>query len=619
MIKTNKPQDNQANPGTSEQYAGAQGTQAKPRRLKDLIAGRSQKVTYNTGKPEEELSKIHETATQACVDIKRANPTVTSVGTTLITSETGLALPVLAIYTISEGILYFYTVMFYKWMNKSVLPNLIENVGGREIIKDLSPTKIFNKQLTEIVIAAIRAEAEGEIRNAQPVGYSLVNEDVDLQDEQIANAFVESSVLALRSSIGEFQNWNAQELVDVNASLENSVEIAPGSTSLDAIGQPVPHDFSTHLDIVDPAESNSDQMHQGNSSVRLATAKGIIDFVHTPKANNNMYQAQQQQGFEAPYTAHLIITETGNIGEDVSETNENLLSQLMAVASLGSLTDGSNFIDILNTMTPGKASTGALGLEYDPETGGRPAKPAALKLAQAHAGIPQTQPSVYNMADHFFAGNRLMVSMDIKMGGRLEWVQSTFQRAAENNPVANKAIIKCIDDFTGGQFTKIWGDKRVMFGEPAYLTDGVHYGKDGEVRNVRDFDRLRMLEVSKGSPELMAAYSAAHTPCYNDLVAMHDYREKVLKNILSGFKPQGIICRTTFAPGFIRAFQDSITAAGLRINMQGTGLNSGVSGVSSFDSSSFETSTAPNSLYSYAPSQANTMAYQHNPYGNFNQ
>lgn len=533
---------------------------------------------------------------------------------TLIT-EDPLALPVVAIHATVDNRVFIFSLLITQFLKNNAIKPIYREIHGQNVESEQPFSKLYDKALIENVCRRVVEKNTAIPTDASMVcvGSSVILDDNDITSMDVVNRYVDSAGLALLEVSGKASTFDAPGILAERLSIVNNIEVTPGATDSDVLGNPVATDFKTKLSLRQNTEQNKGY-HTSAESFDLVQVNGIVDMLYYPP-NHGQWGAPIQDGKAKPaYIPHVIATNISGMGAGAS-SQEDLLGQVLGLCSMGVMITGKEWLSIFNTPSANKASIGALGLEYDPTTGMAPKKKQALKVQQG--GVPGQVADSINPAivAHNFCHDGIAISMDVLLGGRTEWVQRTFVEAARGNKEANAAIIDVLNRFTKGAFRKVWGDAFVVQPSIGYAFAGTYPDpKTSEKADIRSFDTLKMLEASKGDDNLMMNYRGITYPAPSEL-AMANHKS-VLRNVLTA-NTNGLYARITFVNEFFGAMMTAIQQAGVGITIEGLSSVDNGMGVAEYTPDRFQPIASAGSLFHYGQNQTVGGAYNfaQNNYG----
>ena len=557
------------------------------------------------------LEKFIELAKEACDQFSKQN-NIRMVVT--LVNEKPLALPVVTITGIVGDSAYIYSLLVIEYLKQGTIkPRMREQEGIQFEVEQPLSRLYDNTLVTNTCDHVIRKNPElfTPDTDVNAVGSTLINDKVNITDPAVVARYVDSAGLCLMSCSGRAETYTAAEVIDNGFTVVNSIEVTPGGVDINATGEPIATDFTTRMSLR-KENGNSDGYHNDAETFPIVTTRGIVDMLFYPPSPMSSFQDMTGRPKPA-YVPHVIATDVGGLGEAAS-VQEDLLGQLLGLASMATMVTGKEWLSVYNTASTKKASIGNVGYEWDAISGQSPKKPAALKVHPGAIGGNTKQdslpPQMVAMSN-FHDG--IAVSMDVLLGGRLEWVQNVFVEAATGNKDATALVVRTLDSFTGGAFSEIWGNKPIMQQMKTFAFAGqFNDGKDSTPTDIRRIDYPSMLEITQGKPEQMDPFRAVSYPNPSEYAL---YQHKQLLKSLANVTFTGLYVRVTFVNEFFSAMLQSLQRAGLVINIEGLTSFGNTGPIVEYDAQKFATVSAPGNLFNYGAGQNHGGQYNFAPGG----
>lgn len=496
----------------------------------------------------------------------------------LVVEDPVLNIPAVVLYAVSGEYIY-YCPLLLELLGQP-LSNAIEHFhNNRSIEVDRPTTRYYDSTMRAICEAAVAYDANklGISGKASPLSVShvVIQRNIDLENPDKLAPFYDVASSAIVGNI-KVNSGNSTSELTVDILADQSVqlvarnEINPGSTYASPTGDIVCGDFCVNL-LARATQTNNKDIHNTGGEVVLASAIGFMDFAYHAPEQNHMHQMPGAAVAPMPaYDPILILTDITPLGKSV-RANDDLLSQLLALASIAGTISNLRWSTIFNRSAGdnnNKTSIGAFGLEHNPFGPSVQHTPKMLNVTAGDITTKGNDSVTPFSVIQTYCNNTMIVALDIVQGGPLAWIQSLFASATQGSD-AEHLIIKELDDFSNGMFSRIWDRSQGILAMPSIE---VHLGNytdaKGELRDIRSLDYLTMLEASQADHNVMIPYSKALTPGASDLITMHESR-KLIQTYAPNVTFTGIATRVFFNTAFINALDKMNADCGLRIILEG--------------------------------------------------
>lgn len=460
-------------------------------------------------------------------------------------TDGGLLLPVQYIALDMKDVVLVTAAMLEGMKIRPQESREITGTMGKEYLPPIT-SSLDDDVLRNAVIDAVSAKMGVGREKIFICNVMIVPAHIDLKSMDIINYIDAMFVSLMDGAQDSHAPFNCAELRSYRTI--NRVQIHPGQTNVNAVGEPVAADVTCTLNVEDRSQKGNNTEHGGVRSTSLVQASAKLDMVDVG-VQTNMYAAQTQQVDSTRYRPHVIITDVNGAAD--GEAQESLLGQILGVCSAAPLLGDYSFLHIATQMS--NRSIANLAKEYDATTGTAPAKPAAPKLQNVMPGAESRGSMSFVEFAHKYIKPSMMVSSDIVVNGPLYSIQGVLLAAAEGNPDAIEAIIATVEEFTGGSFSRHWNGGSPFLTNPLFLPSGFYLNQAGNRCDVRDLDALSMLERDQhGTMELQNFKAATQIGGGSDELS-NRLRNLYREEFSGSFVETGEIARLTWNPGFIVA------------------------------------------------------------------
>lgn len=501
--------------------------------------------------------------------------------TSLVIEDPKLNIPAIVEYMVYHKRI-IYTILLLEKLGQP-LNNIMQSLGNRQIEVDMPTIRYWDQTMRDLVEATIRrqpgvAGVPGDCP-IHAVSVVVVPESVDLKDINKLAPFYDHMTAAISAAQRSIQGDPTSDitfnlLADRSLQLVAKHDVRPGSTFHTPTGEIIAGDFMVTLSA---RNSNTNlarrELHNVSSDVTLSSVVAYIDMAyHEPEQR----YVQTQPGMPvlpvAGYDPLVVITQITPLGK-TSRANDDLLTQLFGLASVSGILSDYRWATIFARGvgdSGSKTSIGVLGLEHNPYPGTKHT-PQILNVV---AGTDLVQGSDRLTAlgvIQIYCTPTMTVALDVVQGGPLAWAQSIFANAS---PGSNDEwqIIRELDAFSGGNFTRIWSklQQPILAMPSAEIHLGHYTDENGNLCDIRKLDYLTMLEATQGDVSIMMPYSAGFQPGNGDLGVI-DQTRRIIRTYAPTAVFTGMATRIFFNTNFINALDQMFSACGLQIVMEGLG------------------------------------------------
>ena len=333
------------------------------------------------------------------------------------------------------------------------------------------------------------------------------------------------------------------------------------------------------------ANQQNQSLNSGNRDVTVSEMTGYVEPIWAPVAgqqNLNPFVLQQNQPTQK-FAARLVITSAA------SQFSLTPAAMLLSLTPAISLRDESNWIQAYKPAAVGSNDIdlhdiGALNYE------GR--MPNAIDANTGYGLMIDTKADDFKLQDlgqlvSILFQPGLMISIDVPRCGPQTWYTSWLSGAAGGNTGVQEMIIAAADNLTNGHFSARFQKGTPIFVDVAQVHLGYYTDKNGQHRDLRDFDYLAIANLfGANQPHVIAEWSDTFFNHNKSIFERLATRAKMI-NAASGESAvfTGMADRLTFSNAFIDAYVLALKDAGLmvRINTPLTGSDfNNTRGVASF-------------------------------------
>lgn len=449
----------------------------------------------------------------------------------------------------------------------------VNNINGNQVEVEQVAGDLQSDYLWNRVRDAVSPGYENTVK-LYDAGVIVIPRDMSPEDEPRMHSLLFDAVTALfgvieRAMGGIGEVFNVGMISTGNEVIEAKVEFNPGQTET-TTGEVVRSDIAIQL-----AGTVNNGGQQGEAwaqeKVVLTDLTGYIDLVYeapAAAATNAWGQPvqQNQQGWgaqaepsKACYLPRFVMTGLTHATDAVTlemQIAGMMTSTLMLTDHLWARTfmpvygkQGTDLHDIAAVKHECKAFEGMT----DVDTKAEGFTPAHLMQLLQMSVIPT-----------------LIYSLDVPEAGSQTWVQSAFVAAAQGNQDAMNAILNAANNFTKGEFAKIWDGSPVFNSTVTRVHNGYYVDADGQKRDIRDIDYLAMLNLV-GDRDMQAVIDYADT--FTNTQVPEDMRLQrrlqILKGILGEVHVTGYSRRVDVSAKFLLAVAQAAQNAGANIRPVG--------------------------------------------------
>ena len=251
--------------------------------------------------------------------------------------------PSIVLYVAAPDSVYYLPIIAEVFADADAFPVRHLEENGMKVVQERSLDEAYDPILRNAVKAALATEKlvcsavpAGSAVACRAIGAVGIGKHIDLNNDAVLAAYIENTALAL-SEIGASANGDKYTVVDIRDEgfiVYNSVDVTPGSTAINLVGEPIATDITTTITArkIDPS-ANKSQVHNTDENIMLAKARAIVDFI---------YQPPMAQQWKAPNAAEvttpvlipmLTVTDITGISEngESSSDQETLITAILAI------------------------------------------------------------------------------------------------------------------------------------------------------------------------------------------------------------------------------------------------------------------------------------------------
>lgn len=430
-----------------------------------------------------------------------------SVSVELITNPT-LICPVVAVIGKGNEGEYRASVLLIEKCAKPI-PVETKTSGDRTI----EIRRVISHGFDDAMRAAITAQLSGKgiTEISYQRSHAVVDSKHDLSDEGCASIYAATAVLSIANAVNGTGSLSLSDVVKDNKELRNHIQIAPGMTDYNILGQPVASDFSSVVTINDKKVLNNNNaplasLNGGQSVNQVLKLNAIMDVLVTrPKLQERPNSMSKTVTRFKPL---IIATNIEGISASSTSIYEDTKSILLALASLSPFADSGNWKQIANRSArgSGKASVGVVGMYHNCDPN-QQNKFAEIKVAETQDRATDKVVGPLDVIDDYFEQDMPVIGFDAVSGSRISWAMQAFVDAATADSkmarsAANKQILEAIDSQGKGGFSDVWGDRPIVK-RLAIVHSGIVTTPDGKEVSLASFDNFQAMAACKGDVEML--------------------------------------------------------------------------------------------------------------------
>lgn len=392
----------------------------------------------------------------------------------------------------------------------------------------------------------------------------VVGKSFNLEDEAAVLNLIGNSLRAIAVSV----NVRRNDFIDIRMD-------APGATSLpmrvqldvtdepvlDPLGIPSRSDWKVTLTV----EGQQHALTKQRPTRVLTETTGYVDMIYDPRnqvvGGNNIYnQAMQKQTLLLPM---VVIKQL--------ETPNDALSpsmMLLALANAFTLTDSNanwtamfNPLLIKNPAHKARRDIGAIGIIANPENN---ASGVGTRVPSDPVNMPK---HIFNKFMLDYVSPDTVLAFDVDDCAAFTWQYKMIAMAGFGgmNSDDAKELLHSANVLTGGRFEarykEFGGRNEPVMATGIRLHTGFYYDKEGNKRDIADFDLLAILN-RLGETNIQAVYNWINSFNNNDDRQLF-VRKQILDN-LENITYTGMARRFVIEPAFIQALVQSLGDCGYR-------------------------------------------------------
>lgn len=491
--------------------------------------------------------------------------------------------PSIVLYVAAPDGVYYMPIIPGAFADADAFPVRHLDENGMKVVQERSLDEAYDKVLRNAVKTALSTEklvcsavAPGTAIACRAIGSVGIGKHIDLDNDSVLAAYIENTALAL-SEIGshaEGDKYTVKDIRDEGFVIYNTVDVTPGSTSLNLVGEPIATDITTMITArkIDPNHSKS-QVHNTDENIMLAKARAVVDFIYQPP-QTQAWQPQSAMETTTPVLVPMLsVTDITGISEngESSSDQETLITAILAMASLAPAVSGTEWVNVFTQNTESKSDLGQVARLYDQQAKRIPEAPGKVKpLPIGSVGINNQVPAGTlhpSEVVNAYCFDQLVVRMDVERGAPNSWILNQFVNAAQGQSKSIDIINSTIDEFTGGEYSKIWGNRNPMVPNSVGIGfKGQYTREDGTIGDLREIDLLKLVEARRGKPEEIAAFN--NLRLFPSHANLQSYK-KLISAIVTKPIFTGIVYQPVFNNAWFNAILTAISKNNVAINVEG--------------------------------------------------
>jgi hypothetical protein len=468
-----------------------------------------------------------------------------------------------------SAILICYRQVFQGAINIGVFTLIIEGsgqtglrsnrfvpIGGKNVEVEIVPGDVFNPTMWGRIEAKVQASYGAKIKVFNAGSMVLPTELSPDNASSIHRVFYNATqalFTILDTVLAQTQPPFTVSLIDKDAQKIANLDYNPLPIT-DAVDMPVRTDLSISLRASRPEQGND--LHE--MAIEITRLDGFVDLIYSKP--DMIPQGFAQIPSTQSYYPRYVITRADS-DFDAFTPEMHLLAISTASLLYNSNAWMSAFLPRYNDESELR-DLGAVGYEVN-LTGNPDQRPERIDTRAESF-------SVANLHQLIIATVRpkLVISMDIPERGEQSWLAGAYMRAANGEPDAVAQIVQAANNLTDGNFSRIF-DSRPNHGILHNDQNRVHMGywrnRKGEMRDIRDFDYLAVLNVlAAKDPQAPVDWSATFDAVEIPQEVRLEKRAHMLRALSNqSFALKGFAQRLTWTAEFIMALNEACTACGL--------------------------------------------------------
>lgn len=471
-----------------------------------------------------------------------------------VAEPTRMAMPALVVYLeTAEGVTAF-TIMMANCAYRNFKPETVTQ-NNQQFAIDVPASHAYNKSYMDVIAGAVSPG-----KPFRSVGYCVVHSIDDLKNEDSLKETVSAVGLTAVRAIDAAINrtiLSMKTLAKLNAELVPFM--APVSDIyLDPMRRPTAADATILVDAAKKRPNNSNNtnfnLNEDGNQLPIATGSIMMDFIYNPEQVSNI-PGKPVRG----YLPRIRITSCDGIDPKRGSANESPVTAFILAATVSQLA-------LNNRWTALNPQLELFGWEHNPFPGTQ-WQPKELDLGGD---------TMYNSMDMIataYCYPEAEVCIDIEQGGRNGWWGSALEKSV-SDPNTNAMLIDALDAATDFNFSKRLPAGTSLFLNRATYHAGVYDGVNGEQRDLREINYLKMLGMLKmNAITEIGMFADSFTPgaATNQNV---DERRKKLEQATSGYMTiTGLGTTLTFNPKAINAFMEALKDVEVSVRPEGPLFN----------------------------------------------
>lgn len=467
-----------------------------------------------------------------------------------VAEPTRMAMPALVVYLeTAQGVTAF-TIMMASCAYRSFAPESVTQ-NNQQFSVDVPASHAHNKSYLDVISGAV---APG--KPFRSVGFCVIHSIDDMKNEdslkELVSAVGLTAVRAINAAI-ERTILSMKTIANLNAELVPFM--APVSdVYLDPMRRPTAADATILIDACKKRNNNNTNtnfnLNEDGTQLPIATGSVMMDFIYNPEQISNI-PGKPVLG----YLPRIRITSCDGIDPKRGSANESPVTAFMVAAAISQLA-------LNNRWTALNPKLELFGWEHNPFP------TAAWQPKELDLGGD----TLYNnleMIASSYCYPEAEICIDVEQGGRNGWWGASLEKSV-GDPKVNQMLVDALNAATDNNFSKHMPAGESLFLNRATYHAGVYSGAQGEQRDLREINYLKMLGMLKmNAVTEIGEFADSFTPgaATNQNV---DKRRKMLEQATQGYMTiTGLGTTLTFNPKAINAFLEAMKNVQVSVRPEG--------------------------------------------------
>lgn len=470
----------------------------------------------------------------------------------------------------------YHTMIFES---SGILENRVEQINNIQTEVILTPADAFDSVMIGIIEERLQASSEKKMEfiNAD---LTVVPRTFDPANTDAVFNLISAITLACNTELTrlekDFKDLNLEAAKGGN--LRINVGYNRDEVKLDEVGNPVRSDITIVLTShVQGDNRNQNQtLNNGDRVSKISEITGFVDLIYAPEQPQGFNPYGMNMGMQAMQMNRMFVPRFV-ITSIQSEVALSPASVMLAVYTALALEENTNW---MQTFLPSRRSKPG---EIDITDIGYLNIESKLGVTDPNVEFGtfiDTRGPTFGLKElgSFVARTiqpKLVISLDVPIGSPSSYFLGFMAAAANSRPEATKIFVKSLDDLTNGGFSRNFQPGSSYFVDIGNKQHLGHYTDRNGVRDIRDIDRLAIVNYFSNAPVEFRHWDETLTRTDYPEALRLAHRVKRINQITGDTaRITGFAERVTFSGATLDAMAKGAMSAGMTVTIS-TPLSAG--------------------------------------------